>query len=271
MRYRLYAALGAASFSLSACGGGGDQVNSTPPAPTNATLVDLQYSQTFSARGAEINYSVAPNGSATPPTSSGGILAGSDYGTEIRYDASSKSYTVKTVGPSNASMQFTEADRVAAQSNAAITVYEKKSGATIDNLVLSNPGSGNPTRALTYTSYGAWQRIAQGTSGLDVRTVFLSYGLKTAASDMPRTGAASYQTTIDGQFADASGVYAVSGNSSFGADFGAGTVNFSMTPVGQHVLNGTKLYFGTLDGTGTIDFSASSFSANHCPPSAPMA
>jgi len=237
--------------ALSACGGGSGGIASTPtpptpPAPTNATLVDLQFSQAFPMVVHVLDFTIAPpSGGVTSPPTSSSFMRGSD---NIEYDAASKSYTVNlgtrrsTFGPAN---------RTAA-SNAAITVYEKVAGSQTDNLVLRNAGPGNPQLVLTYASYGALQNIVNRGSTLDVRTMFLTYGIPTAPSDMPRTGSAAYTTLIDGLYAANSGVYSIAGASSFSADFGTGNVNYAMTPVGTNVVTGASKAFGTTNGTGSI-------------------
>lgn len=264
MRYFDWITVCAAGMMVAACGGGdGGGINSTPTpsAQANSTLVDLQYSERFTATGADVRFSVAPSGAATLPSFSGGTLTGTTYPTTVSYDSAVQAYTVTNAD--RETLKFLDTDRLPAESNATITVYEKKNGSTTDNLVLFNTGASNPTISLTYSTYGAWQHIEQVANGIDVRTAFYTFGIKTKASDMPRSGSASYQTTLDGQFASASGVYALSGDSDLIADFGAGTVGFTMNPIGQNIFDGSIKTFGTLAGNGNINFDASSFSAQN--------
>lgn len=238
-------------------------MDSTPPPPpvaTNANLVDLKNSEKFATNAAEIEFSVSPSGSATPASLGGGTSAGTISRTAlgVSYDASTKSYTVSNA--SAAQQTFRNSDR-AATSNATVTTFQKDTGTSSDTLVLFNAGAGNPKLALTYTSYGAWQHIDQTASGVKVRTVFYNYGIKTQSGDMPRVGSATYQTQIDGQFADASGAYALAGQSTLMADFGGATVNFSMTPELQNVITGQLRQLPTLTGSGAIDFANAAFDA----------
>jgi hypothetical protein len=93
-------------------------------------------------------------------------------------------------------------------------------------------------------------------------TTLFVFGIETLPSDLPKIGTATYATHIDGLFAGTSGLYVLGGNSSFSANFGAGTVSFSMTPVGTNPVDSSTKSFGTLSGTGTINSAGPSFSAD---------
>ena len=259
--------------SLTACGGGGTAssgpVTSTPtptpsptPAQVNASLVTLQYAEAFEARAAVNPVTISKTtGNLTVPQSM------SLRQMEVRYNPAGQTYTIVTGDYPD--MSFGTVHRDAVSSNATLSVYEQVQGATTDNFVLFNPGPGNPQLALTYTSYGAWQRLVDTGSAFDLRTIFITFGLKTTAADLPKTGSAAYTSRIDGFFTGTSGAYALEGASSFSADFAAGTVAFSMTPVGTHILNGSSKSFGTLTGAGTITAALASFSADTGPRAAP--
>ncbi|KGB51760.1 Transferrin binding protein-like solute binding protein [Sphingopyxis sp. LC81] len=251
MHYQRFAAISLGCALLSACGGGGGGgggVNSTSPPPSanaNSSLVNLQYSEDFIGRAAIIRYNVSrATGGATVRDPR------ENLGAQIRYDAVNKTYLL--AGTTYPSSTFGPANRDAASSGAVITAYEKVSGNRQENLALFNPGPANTELALTYASYGALQTITDNGATVDVATAFFTYGVQTAASDMPRTGSVNYRTRIDGQYADATGVYSVSGPSSFSANFGAGTIAFSMDPVGQNVVTGGTKSLGSHTMTGSI-------------------
>lgn len=255
MRRACLAAFGL-SF-LTACGGGsggsfgGGGVGSTPTPPpaaaTNASLTNLTVSETF----ADVAVGQAGALTAAGTSTSRSAFAATDF--SISYDAAAQSYTVReggtsaTYGPTNRP----------ASTSAVITTYQRGSGTNTDSLVLFRAGAGNTTLALTYASYGAWQRLAQSGSGVDVRQNFFVYGVPTAASYMPRTGSATYQTTIDGFVIAPGASYALGGTGSFSADFGAGTVATSLTLNGTNVANGGSISLGSPTGSGAI--SGSSF------------
>ena len=259
MRVSRLALLGGMLGTLAACGGGGSGIGSTPtptPTPTaqtNPTLTNLQYSESFTGRAATIQFALsATTGIAT---SRGSV---SNASSQLRYDAASRSYTLTGSLPA---ATFGPAERDAASSNATITTYGRTNGTRQDAFVLFSPGAGNPQLALTYASYGALQSITTGGSNLDIDTSFFTYGVLTPAADMPKTGAATYQTLIDGLFAGSAGTYSLSGSGQFAADFAAQTVSFTMAPVGTPVLSGSAKSFGTLSGTGRIS-GGNQFDAN---------
>lgn len=249
IRSNLVAALTALVLPLGACSGGGGGGIGSAPAPLNpvdqrnASLTDLKVSETLLGNAARMKYRVAASSAASgfDPTVP---LVSNTLG--IRYDAATQSYTVAgdftspAFGPGQRTM-----------SNATLTNYERQSGTRQENLSLFNAGSGNPGLALTYASYGAYQIIDTG-SGVGVDTTFFNYGIRTGATDMPRTGTASYDTIVDGQFADASGVYALGGTGSFEADFAAATVRSTLMLRGEHILSGSDKAFAPLSLDGTI-------------------
>jgi len=250
MHYQRLAVISFGCALLSACGGGGGGgLNSTPPPPganANSSLLNLQYSQDFTGRASVIEYDASrATGGATiryPSVNGGGW---------VRYDAATKSYTLTgTTYPHQST--FGPANRLDASSGPVITAYQKVTGNRQENLALFNPGPGNTELALTYASYGALQSITDNGGTVDVATAFFTYGVVTAAGDMPRTGSVNYRTKIDGQFADATGVYAISGPSSFSANFGAGTIAFTMDPVGRNVVTGGLKSLGSHTMNGSI-------------------
>lgn len=249
------------AFLLSACGGGGGGLSSTPtptPTPTtpqaNATLSALQVSELFDGRGSYNRFTLGTSGNVI---SSQGTTSKS---MQVRYDATNASYTIVTGDFSDST--FTPSNRSASNSNATLTSYAKTVGSRDEDLVLFNPGTGNPRMALTYTSYGAWQTTITNSSSLDVNTTFFVFGVKTQQSDLPTTGTATYTTTLDGLFAGTTGVYALGGSSSFSANFGSGTVSFTMNPTGTHILNGSSKSFGSIAGNGAISAATNDFGAS---------
>jgi len=251
MNYQRFVLVGLSCAALSACGGAGGSLTSTQPLPpppaaqTNTSLTNLQFSEDLVGRATVMQFNVLRStGSATQRA------AGANTSAIVRYDASTKSYTL--VGTSLPQSTFAAANRQAGDSTPVISVYEKTSGNKQENLVLFNPGTANTELALTYASYGALQTIVDKGASVDVDTAFFAFGVQTAAADMPRTGTSNYRTKIDGQFSDAGGVYALSGPSSFSANFGAGTFAFNMDLTGQNVVNGAAKSLGAHSINGSI-------------------
>jgi hypothetical protein len=146
-------------------------------------------------------------------------------------------------------------------SNAAITAYNKTSGNVSDDLVLFNPGASNTRMALSYVSYGAWQRITDNGATLDVAEQFFVYGIRQAVNQ-PSTGSGSYTTIVDGLWTNPNGVYSLAGTSSFTADFGAKTVATTIDLAGTNVVTNAPLSFARFDGAGTIATLGGGFSGN---------
>lgn len=105
--------------------------------------------------------------------------------------------------------------------------------------------------ALSYVSYGAWQRLTQAPSTVDVAQQYFVYGIRQGANQ-PSTGSASYSTIVDGLWANASGIYALGGTSSFTANFSAMTVATQLNLTGQNVATQANRSLGLFTGSGTI-------------------
>lgn len=231
------------------------------PAPlaitaTNATLDNLTVSQAFPAYQSTVKYQVR-NATGVPE----GFGNHARATTTIRYDAATQSYIIRDTGSTAITSTFAPADKVPAESDATYTVYRKVGSGTTETFRLLNPGAANPLIALTYTSFGAWRRSTPGAATTAVNDTYFVYGIKTAGADVPRTGTGTYTAALDGSFENRTAVYALSGTGSFLADFAAGTIGFSATPVGTPGA-GAPLAFGTINGSGPISFKNASFKAN---------
>lgn len=228
----------------------------------NSSLDNLTASQTFPAWQSTIKYSYPASGvNAGKPTGYGNYAKAT---TSVRYDAGTQSYIVRDTGSASATSTFAPANIVGAESNATHTVYRKTSGGTTETLRLFNPGGGNPVMALTYASYGHWRKTTPGgawNGNTAQSDTYFVYGIKTTGAQMPRVGSASYNTVLDGTFANGTALYTVSGTGSINANFAAGSLSFSATPVGTPSA-GPVLNFGVINGSGSINFNAASFGAS---------
>lgn len=234
---------------------------STPPvtAQTNSTLTNLQFSQTFASSTVGL-LGLAQKSSATFSQASSETVSPSDI--SVAYDAASRSYTVMVATEAN---KFGPADRDASSSNATITAYEVKVANSTKDFAIFNPGSGNPKLALTYTSYGALQRLVDNGSSISVSQDYFTFGIPTAASDLPRTGKATYQSVIDGSWGSDGDLRALSGSGTLSADFAAGTTSVSLDLGGVSVLNGSSRHLDMFTGGGRIDSSTAKFSGTLSP------
>ena len=183
----------AACVLLAGCGGGGGNgpvasagSSAPPPAPTNGTLTNLQYSQSF------VNDS-ASHAATFNLTSSEDITGSSTKGSlTISYDASAKSYTVSAGGLTQTFLpsEITTSDNTQ-------TVYKTNSGQAGDYLTLvKSPYSG--TTSPQYVAMGYWQHNSVDGSTQSTTFDSFAYGLDTPATAVPRTGQAAFQTSVFG-------------------------------------------------------------------------
>lgn len=249
MRKSLAAAFTCLGLAACASGGGGGSpatVVSTPtPTPTNTALTSLVASQTFANTSNSLtttinsSLSVGPN-SATQPAIDGVTLS---------YDASAQTYSIST--GFGAQRFATVTDRDSASSTSVVSAFKKANGSTQDVFLLFNPGSGNSKLALTYTSYGAWQRLTGSSAPVGINQSFFVFGLPT--TDMPRTGTANYVTAVDGFWVTANDARGLGGTGVLTADFGAGTTQLGLSLSGVSAVSGLSFSLGNFSGGGTIN------------------
>ncbi|HJQ18067.1 MAG TPA: hypothetical protein VJ859_13840 [Allosphingosinicella sp.] len=224
--------------------------------PSNASLDNLTVSQTFPAWQTTIAYEEKTGGGAQFFSNNARAT------TSVRWDQASQSYIVRETGDASKSYALSAANRTS--TTPAYTSYQISSGGTTNTFRLLNPGAANPVVQLTYASYGAWHQTTPGAGfqgAAKTSDTYFVYGIKTAAADMPHSGTGTYATVIDGTFVNKSGPYTLSGSGGFLADFLAGTITFTASPVGTPA-SGPAIVFGPISGGGTIAFANSGFSAN---------
>jgi len=223
--------------------------------PTNTTLTNLTASQTFqSVSKGLLTVAYRASGTVSPASPQ---WDNDNARLTISYDAATSSYTVSTF---NGDFTFRPADRDASATNAELDAYSITTGNFTRSLALFKPGAGNPRLALTYTSYGALQRLVDGGSQISVTQELFVFGLPTPAADMPRTGSARYTSIVDGFWASDGDLRALTGTGSLSADFSAGTTSLDLSLGGASVLGGGSRTLGSFTGSGTISAANSSFS-----------
>lgn len=189
----------AACVVLTGCGGGGNSVasaGSSPPVsggsgngsgtPTNTTLANLQYSQSF--------HNDAVTHTATFNLTSSEDITGSSAksGLTIAYDAASRGYTLTVDGRTQS---FLPTDVTSSDTNQ--TIYQKNNGSDIDHLTLvKTPYDGTFTPQ--YVAMGYWQRNTISGSTQSTTYDSFTYGLNTPAAAIPRSGQAAFQTSVFG-------------------------------------------------------------------------
>jgi len=169
----------------------------------------------------------------------------------IKYDAASGTYTYDSFGRIGT---FPEANRTTSgyfdtyqssePANTTLTLY--------NNVRAGASQSGAPIN-LTYLSFGYYRYDDprdDGLLGLHFED-YIMFGYRTEASDMPKTGSATYSTAV---FADTMSmdnndpITSITGTATFTANFGAGTVDTALTLPFAH--EGST--FSTYDGNGAI-------------------
>jgi len=191
------------------------------------------------------------------PTKYGGDgVAANTHPITVRYDSVSQSYVLYDYEGAPGTT-FSPGEKVTAQSSAAYTFY--RDAQTGETLKLLNQSAANPVIALTYVTYGKW--VQPATAPIRLVDNYVVFGKITPAAGMPRTGSASYKAILDGTYGTSAGVYHLSGNATFVANFGTSLMGLTVTPIATNLANGSQLTFGTLTGSGYIYLDTSSFNA----------
>lgn len=257
-RLMAHVSLAMLGLTLAGCGGGGGSgtVSSTPPPPTPggayprmADVVNGSY--TFNTVG--VSYNAIPEGFA----GGGSFTLGS--GATIAYNAASDTFTV--TAPGGVGATFTAANLV--PSAPGTVRFSKNTGTVQDDVTLTVP--------LTYAMLTVWNRTdASGISGpISIggpqTTGRISIGgSQTTASDVPRSGSATYTAQLAGALQSGGTTYNLTASTAtFSANFAANSVQTSVTLGGVPLAGGSTVSnFGTFSGTGTISTSGPTFAGS---------
>src|SRR4051794_21533801 len=174
--------------ALSACSGGsgGGGLNSTPtPTPASYTkIVDMTGDRTFQTGG--VQYNVNPSGFSNASTQAFGS------GVTVAYTVANDSYKLTASDGSTVTFDPSNAQTPPPGSNSQVWV--KSAGTIRDQFFLNVPSvSGVP---LSYTLTGSWGHFDTG-SGVGLVRLAVG-GAPPIASDMPKSGTATYATAIGG-------------------------------------------------------------------------
>ncbi len=176
-------------LALGGCGGGSGGVSSAGTTPvSNSSLAKLVASQSFANQAA--------TSTATIVAKTNSIITSEAIAQPltITYDLASNSYTVSTQGRSQ-----TFAPGNLASAAGGVASYTVTAGTTTDQLTLHAASvAGYSATAQQYSGLGSWLRTTTSGGNNAVSFDVFVYGLDTAASAVPRTGQASFATTIYG-------------------------------------------------------------------------
>lgn len=230
-----------------------------PAAASADTMDNLTQSQNFQAVQSTVKQQYATSGpNANKPTGFGNQARATST---VRYDAATNSYIVRDTGDVSATSSFGPANKVVGESDATYTVYRKTAGGSTETFTMLNAGAGNPAIQLSYATFAHWRKVTPGSGTAAQSDTYLVYGFKTDKASMPTTGTGSYTTLLDGTYSDKDRSYDIDGTGSVTANFGTGGLTFGATMTGTPT-SGPALAFGTINGSGTIKSTASSFSAS---------
>jgi hypothetical protein len=192
------------------------------------------------------------------PNFSGFAVQNFGNGVKVDYNAASDSYTLTSA---NGTVQtFAPANIDNTQVAPGTTVWDKTSGNFRDLLILQNVTVGGVP--LSYTLIGNWAHINQTTGNRDIQ--FAVGGVPTIASDMPKSGTASYNVDGGGNvFSNGIG-YNTTTTSTFvfSANFGTGTLTTSLHLLGAVPGGSAITDFGTANGTGSVTAGTSAFNGS---------
>lgn len=230
------------------CGGGGGVASTpTPPPVTYPTMAGLTGTTALPATAVRYDYSWA--GGPSSPT----VTAVDMPALEITYDASARTYTLRSVEASGAAaieQRFGPAQLVAGQAD----TYDAT--ATTGGVTSVSRFQVDSGVNLTYSRVGHWE-TGTGGSSQNFHDFYFSYGIQTKAGDMPTTGTATYSLSLRGEQAAP-----VIGSGSLNANFAAGTVAISLSPEYFYRPGQAQNIFATLTGTGTINSANPGFGMN---------
>jgi hypothetical protein len=255
--------IGLAALALAGCAGGGGgsaAVTPTPtpaPTPTSGTLNDLGAitgSLFFSTSGA-LSTTSGANTTINGVSTSTLVQTANSANVSLIYQGPSQTYTVSGT-PLGSLDPVTQSFGPADLQNGAYS----RSG--VGSLTVSNsltpPGGASTT--YNYTGWGEWNVTSTNAGAQTFNRFEFAYGIPTLLTDLPRTGTATYPLQLTGY--DQAGGFPITGAGSLSANFAAGMVNLSLSPVlierpGQ--TNFTPIT--TLTGSGAIASTSTTFSA----------
>jgi hypothetical protein len=175
-------------------------------------------------------------------------------------------YTIRDTGNTSRTSSFGPIAGVTTTNTPTHTIYSKSSGGTSETFRVYKQGQAGPI-LLTYSTYAHWRETTPGAGyqgAAKVSDTYFTFGTKTTSADMPRVGGATYNAALDGTFVNKNGVYTLSGTAGFATMWSNGTLTFNASPVasGGPTPPPAVPTFATINGTGSINFKAASFSAN---------
>ena len=235
--------LAGAAFGLTACGGGGSSLNSTPtptpiptptppPAPPPGFPPLIFPSVTTSTDFAVIGIEASNDSSPTMTTA----------GFSVRYDAPSGTYI----------LDFPSTQPAAFYAYTDDPLNESVWNGTVGDHEATVWKPTNPDLQLTYTTLATYGTYSQG---LVPAFGWLAFGSATPAGGVPAAGTATYSAEVAGSTIDR--FHWVGGTATLQFDFGAGTLAGHFDPVfeSSNTPLGRYDFVNSVYGSGSTTFS----------------
>lgn len=254
--------------ALVACGGGGGSstpLNITPGALSDAGRAPAEAAGNLVSTAAGETQSVTLTGTFADPNdvpsnTTTSQSTGIGNGVSLVYDSASRSYTITlNQGGISDSMTYRDSDRDRTPDRAGFVEYERDAAGGDDTeLFLRVPGAAGSN--LSYVGYGIWNRESDQSGNTDFeRWAMFVFGQRTLDSDVPTSGTARYNGTLDGLWTSASASYRLSGSAQLTADFGAGQVAGTLDINGRNRETGQTIAMDRLSGTAALDRGTAAF------------
>lgn len=163
--------------------------------------------------------SAAESGAYYFPATFGRIEFGANEAVTPRFGISDSRFSDVTFAPG---------DRQGGESNTRFDVYRVRNANGDYRLEMFKPGPANSEIALTYSSFGHWQENrAIGDYADQQLSTWFSYGVRTAAGTLPKTGSAHYNAAVLGSGTRLTDFAALtlSGSAFIDVDFATATIS----------------------------------------------
>lgn len=172
---------------------------------------------------------------------------------KVVYDSAAGTYVVRDTGSLSTTATFGPSNLVS--SSGDFSTY----GTATNSFRRLNLSPSNTVIPLTYVDYGQWRRTSTSGGTTSVNDTYLVWGSRTPNASIPRIGSASYNTIVDGTFVNKTGAYAVTGSGNLTATFDTASIAYSQTATGTKEVGSGSINFGTMTGTGSINFASGVF------------
>jgi hypothetical protein len=271
------------ALALASCGGGDDNDNSSAtPTPTTSPTPTPTASPTYTAFpltaaseftqtiNAGLSYTGDEAGAVTLGAASTDVSNGR---VRLALDPVLATGTYAVLeGTTTDTQQFKNANVVttSAATNPEIvfrindtTTAGKFSQLEVLNNFIKDTSTSDTGLQFANTGYAAWLR-GDSTTG-QKRITYSVFGYPTVATDLPKTGTASYASRVSGRLVSVTGtttVQRVSGTATVNVNFSTGVIDVTMNLTTQAAGGGAAVAYGTFTAQGALPATSSNFNGS---------